>query len=58
MTGAATAEEDAGDFFKIRREQLEKRKKIAKKRNETFLKVGIITHGNIIVKIYIFFFKL
>jgi hypothetical protein len=29
-----------GDFFKIRREQMEKQKKIAKKRNETFLKVS------------------
>uniref|UniRef100_A0A2S2NPU8 Uncharacterized protein n=1 Tax=Schizaphis graminum TaxID=13262 RepID=A0A2S2NPU8_SCHGA len=27
-----------GDFFKIRREQMEKQKKIAKKRNDTFLK--------------------
>ncbi|XP_025197844.1 uncharacterized protein LOC112596398 [Melanaphis sacchari] len=26
------------DFFKIRRQQMEKQKKIAKKRNETFLK--------------------
>ncbi|XP_015378960.1 PREDICTED: uncharacterized protein LOC107173096 [Diuraphis noxia] len=31
---------EEGDFFKIRREQMEKQKKIAKKRNETFLKVG------------------
>ncbi|XP_003247123.1 uncharacterized protein LOC100166538 [Acyrthosiphon pisum] len=29
---------EEGDFFKIRREQMEKQKKIAKKRNETFLK--------------------
>lgn len=29
-----------GDFFKIRREKFEKQMKIAKKRNETFLKVG------------------
>lgn len=33
---------ETGDFFKIRREQFEKQKKIAKKRNETFLKVGKI----------------
>lgn len=31
---------EEGDFFKIRREQIEKQKKIAKKRNETFLKVS------------------
>lgn len=30
---------EGGDFFRIRREQLEKQKKIGKKRNETFLKV-------------------
>ncbi|KAL4122932.1 hypothetical protein QTP88_015173 [Uroleucon formosanum] len=29
---------EEGDFFKIRREQMEKKKKIAKKRNEAFLK--------------------
>ncbi|KAL5244915.1 hypothetical protein ACI65C_012325 [Semiaphis heraclei] len=29
---------EEGDFFKIRREQMEKQKKIAKKRNEKFLK--------------------
>ncbi|CAI6351264.1 unnamed protein product [Macrosiphum euphorbiae] len=33
-----TAVVEEGDFFKIRREQMEKQKKIAKKRNETFLK--------------------
>lgn len=34
---------EEGDYFKIRREKLEKQKKIAKKRNETFLKVGNFT---------------
>lgn len=37
---SATTIEESSDFFKIRREQLEKRKKMAKKRNETFLKVS------------------
>jgi len=31
---------EEGDFFKIRQEQMEKQKKIAKKRNDTFLKVS------------------
>lgn len=35
---------EEGDFFKIRREQMEKKKKIAKKRNEAFLKVGNRKH--------------
>ncbi|XP_025408420.1 uncharacterized protein LOC112682131 [Sipha flava] len=29
---------EEGDFFKIRREQFDKQRKVAKKRNETFLK--------------------
>lgn len=42
-----TATVEKGDYFKIRREQLEKQKKIAKKRNETFLKVGNTTLSRI-----------
>jgi hypothetical protein len=44
---------EEGDFFKIRREQFDKQRKVAKKRNETFLKVSNIVQFSC-VNIFVF----
>lgn len=45
---------EGGDFYKIRRQQFETQRNIAKKRNETFLKVGNKYSSNkLIFEIYV-----
>lgn len=45
---------DGGDFYKIRRQQFDEQRNIAKKRNETFLKVGNRYSSNrLVFEIYV-----